>query len=61
MVDDIGYLGDTSIYKIRMDNGLILDVTAPNQIRPMSRTHAITWEDKVYLSWEPASAMLLNS
>jgi len=59
-VDDIGYLGDMSIYKIRLENGRIIDVTAPNQIRPKSRTHGITWEDTVYLSWEPSSVMLLN-
>jgi putrescine transport system ATP-binding protein len=60
-VDDIGYLGNSSIYKIRLKSGQIIDVTAPNQIRPMNREHSITWEDTVYLSWEPASAMLLNS
>ncbi|NKW71609.1 ABC transporter ATP-binding protein [Rhodobacteraceae bacterium R_SAG10] len=60
-VDDIGYLGNTSIYKIRLKNGQIIDVTAPNQIRPMNRTQSITWEDTVYLRWEPASAMLLSS
>jgi len=60
-VEDIGYLGETSIYKVRLKNGQIVDVTAPNQRRPMSRTHSITWEDAVYLSWEPESAMLLIS
>ena len=48
-VEDIGYLGETSIYKVRLQNGQIVDVTAPNQRRPMSRTHSITWEDKVFL------------
>ncbi|MEM8652909.1 MAG: ABC transporter ATP-binding protein [Pseudomonadota bacterium] len=61
IVDDIGYMGNTSIYKVRLKNGLIIDVTAPNLIRPKTRTHGITWEDPVYLSWEPSSAMLLNS
>ncbi|KMW60227.1 Putrescine transport ATP-binding protein PotG [Candidatus Rhodobacter oscarellae] len=61
VVDDIGYLGEVSIYKIRLDSGTIIDATAPNRIRPMSRTHAITWEDEVYLSWEPSSPMLLNT
>ncbi|KAG1700496.1 Putrescine transport ATP-binding protein PotG [Nymphon striatum] len=60
IVDDIGYLGNTSIYKIRLDNGRIIDVTSPNQIRPKNRTHSITWEDKVYLHWDASSAMLLN-
>ncbi len=60
-VDEIGYLGEISIYKIRLDSGQIVDVTAPNQTRPKNKTHTITWEDTVHLSWEPASAMLLNS
>ncbi len=60
-VEDIGYLGETSIYKVRLQNGQIVDVTAPNQRRPMRRTHSITWEDTVFLSWEPESIMLLNS
>lgn len=59
-IDDIGYLGNSSIYKVRLKNGLIIDITTPNQIRPKDRTHQITWEDKVYLSWEPSSAMLLT-
>ncbi|MCP4182264.1 MAG: ABC transporter ATP-binding protein [Hyphomicrobiales bacterium] len=60
MVDDIGYLGNTSIYKIRLADDRIIDVTAPNQIRPKNRTHLITWEDKIYLHWDASSAMLLN-
>lgn len=61
VVDDIGYLGETSIYKVELPNGQIVDVTAPNQSRPTSETQRITWEDKVAISWEPSSVMLLNS
>ena len=60
-VEEIGYLGETSIYKVRLENGQIIDVSAPNQSRPMSRARGITWEDMVYLNWEPESAMLLTS
>jgi putrescine transport system ATP-binding protein len=60
IVEDIGYLGNSSIYKIRLESGRIIDVTAPNQIRPKSRSHGITWEDTVYLTWDPSSVMLLN-
>lgn len=60
-VDDIGYLGETSIYKVELPNGQIIDITAPNQSRPMDREQRITWEDKVMLSWDPSSAMLLSS
>ena len=61
IVEEIGYLGETSIYKIRLENGQIIDVSAPNQSRQMSRVREITWEDMVYLNWEPESAMLLRS
>ena len=61
IVEEIGYLGETSIYKIRLKNGQIIVVSAPNQSRPMSRVREITWEDMVYLNWEPESVMLLTS
>ena len=61
IVEEIGYLGEPSIYKVRLENGQIIDVSAPNQIRPMSRARGITWEDVVYLNWEPESVMLLAS
>lgn len=61
IVEEIGYLGETSIYKVRLENGQIIDVSATNQSRPMSRARGITWEDMVYLNWEPESAMLLTS
>ena len=61
IVEEIGYLGETSIYKVRLENGQIIDVSAPNQSRPMSRARGITWQDMVYLNWEPESAMLLTS
>ena len=61
IVEEIGYLGETSIYKVRLENGQIIDVSAPNQSTPMSRARGITWEDMVYLNWEPESAMLLTS
>lgn len=61
IVEEIGYLGETSIYKIRLENGQIIDVSAPNQSRQISRVREITWEDMVYLNWEPESAMLLTS
>ena len=61
IVDDVGYLGETSIYKVMLDNGQIVDVAAPNQMRPTSTSERITWDDKVVLSWEPSNAMLLSS
>lgn len=59
-VEDIGYLGDVSIYKVRLENGTLVDVTAPNLVRPKNRTHKITWEEDVYLSWSASSPILLT-
>ena len=60
VVDDIGYLGNFSIYKIRLDNGKIIEITHPNQSRPRHGRHLVTWEDKVYLKWMPSSPVLLT-
>ncbi len=59
-VDDIGYLGKLSNYKVLLDNGKIIDITYPNQIRPKSGDHLADWEDKVYLSWDASSAVVLT-
>lgn len=59
-VEEIGYLGDVSIYKVKLNDGTIVDVTQPNQVRPKSRTHRITWDEEVYLSWDASSAVVLT-
>jgi len=61
VIDDVGYLGETSIYKVRLPNGEIFDVTQPNQSRPTHAAQRLTWDDKVNISWDPSSAMLLHS
>ena len=57
-VYDIGYLGNTTRYKIRLTSNLIIDVTVPNQSRLQNKTYGFMWEDKVYITWEPSSAMV---
>ena len=59
VVEEMGYLGDMSIYKVRVGESLI-EVTAPNRIRPKDRQHAISWEDEVVLSWDDSSPVLLT-
>ena len=58
-IDDIGYFGNTSRYKVRLNNDQIIDVTAQNQKRPKDEKDRLTYEDKVNLSWDNSSAMLL--
>jgi putrescine transport system ATP-binding protein len=60
MVQDIGYLGDISIYRIKLSSNKVIDVTVPNQIRPKDGKHVAYWEDEVYLDWDAASAIVLT-
>jgi putrescine transport system ATP-binding protein len=57
-VVDIGYLGDISIYKVRLDNGLTMKASVTNDVRFAERP--IAWEDKVWLSFAPDAAVLLT-
>jgi len=50
---DIGYLGNTSTYHVRLDNGLVIRAQEPNLSHLIDRS--ITWEDVVWLHW-PADA-----
>jgi putrescine transport system ATP-binding protein len=59
-VHDVGYLGNISTYRVVLANGTIVAVTSPNQLRPKSRRHAVDWDDEVYLSWQPSSALVLT-
>ena len=60
IVDDIGYLGNFSIYKIRLQDGRIIEITHPNQSRPKHGRHLVEWEETVYLNWAAHSPVLLT-
>jgi len=58
IVTDIGYLGTVSIYKVRLNDGLVLKVAAMNESRQAAR--AIHANDRVSLSWAPEAGVLLT-
>ncbi|MCP4330965.1 MAG: polyamine ABC transporter ATP-binding protein [Alphaproteobacteria bacterium] len=58
-VDEIAYLGNSSVFRVRLDNGRIVRVTRPNIYRATEAD--ITWEDEVYLSWHGTSPVVLTS
>jgi len=61
VIDDIGYLGQLSIYRIRLADGTIIKITSPNLSRPKDGgAPALDWEDQVYLSWDPSSIVVLT-
>ena len=57
IVTDIAYLGDVSIYYIRLDSGKIVTATQPNVMRLAERP--LTWNSGVFLYWSPESSLLL--
>ncbi len=60
VVQDLGYFGSLSTYRIKLASGKIVSVTVPNQVRPRHGRHAVDWEDEVYLSWDAASPVVLT-
>ena len=57
-VENIAYLGDISIYYVRLPSGRIITSTLPNVDR--FNVGLPTWDDKVYLSWDPESCIALT-
>ncbi len=56
----VGYLGNLSTYRVQAGSAKVVDVTHPNQSRPKGDRHAVDWDDQVYLSWDPSSAVVLT-
>ena len=59
LIEDIAYGGSFSTYHVRLDSGRILKAIRANRVR--TEEHHLTWEDQVYLHWEPHSAVVLLS
>ncbi|HKA80094.1 MAG TPA: ABC transporter ATP-binding protein [Xanthobacteraceae bacterium] len=57
-VRNIGYLGDLSIYQVRLDNGFVIKAALANMTRLIERP--IGWDDQVWLSWTPEAAVVLT-
>lgn len=55
---DIAYLGDLSVYHVRLPGGQTLKSTLANQTRVIERP--ITWDDHVYLSWARDGGVVLT-
>ncbi len=56
-VAEIAYLGDVSIYHIKLGSGATVMVTNANLRH--SAEPALTWDDVVTLSWHPGNAVVL--
>jgi putrescine transport system ATP-binding protein len=56
-VIEIGYLGDISIYKVRLGTGFVMKAVLANLTRQIERP--IGWHDRVWLDWKPDAAVML--
>ncbi|MGF1446540.1 MAG: ABC transporter ATP-binding protein [Pikeienuella sp.] len=56
-VEDIAYLGDMSIYHVRLTGGRLVKVARTNRIRALEEP--IDWDSRVRLSWDAKSLVPL--
>jgi putrescine transport system ATP-binding protein len=58
VVEDIAYLGDVSIYRVRIGDGSLVEMTLTN-VQPRTE-QALTWEQEVVIEWSPTSGVVLT-
>ncbi len=58
IIKEIAYMGDVSIYLVKLDSGKTVRITQPNTYR-----HAddrLTWDDRVWVSWDESSSVVVT-
>ncbi|HWA17694.1 MAG TPA: ABC transporter ATP-binding protein [Devosia sp.] len=58
-VEDIAYLGDMTVYQVKLDNGKYMRVTKTNSRR--GDPDAISWDETVWASWSNSAGSVLVS
>jgi putrescine transport system ATP-binding protein len=59
-VTDLGYFGKDSLYRVRLPSGMLVLVNSVNARRFGESGRVAQWEDEVWLSFDPSSAILLT-
>ncbi len=59
-VKDLAYFGKDSLYRVTLPDGDLILAHAVNARRGPESARTADWDDKVWLSFEPASAILLT-
>ncbi len=59
VVKEIAYMGDLSIYLVKIDSGKTVRVTLPN-VERMSDDERILWEETVWLTWHASSPVVVT-
>lgn len=55
---DIGYLGDMTVYNVRLPDGAIIKASALNSARMAD--DPLSWEDHAYISFAPDAGVVLT-
>lgn len=58
-VDEVAYMGNLSVFHVRLETGKIISVSQSNLVR--SPEDAITWGDRVTLGWDGAASVVVPS
>jgi putrescine transport system ATP-binding protein len=59
VVKEIAYMGDVSIYLVKIDTGRTLRVTVPN-VERLSDDERILWDETVWLTWHGSSPVVVT-
>jgi putrescine transport system ATP-binding protein len=59
VVQEIAYMGDVSIYLVKIDTGKTIRVTLPN-VERLSDDERIAWDETVWLSWHGSSPVVVT-
>ena len=59
VVVDFAYLGNLSLYRVRLESGKMVQVSAQNRRRTAERF--VEWDDQVWVSWRPRSGVVLGN
>jgi putrescine transport system ATP-binding protein len=58
VVDEVAYLGNLSIYRLRLDTGKVLQATKVNLLR--FDEDAISWDETVWVTWDDTAGVVLT-
>jgi putrescine transport system ATP-binding protein len=59
-VVDLGYFGKDSLYRVRLPSGALVRINHVNARRESESARVAVWEDDVWLSFAPSSAIVLT-
>ena len=59
LIYEQGYFGRLSTFQVQVETGKIVQISMQNRMRFAKR--AWDWDEEVYLSWDPASMLMLAS